>query len=75
MGPLCLTQCMDHPGSGVALTGCGSGTIRDLFLKSRDEIESEQLDSVDVPTTDCNHIKRSTPHVLIGRREKATKLH
>lgn len=71
-----FVSCMDHPESGVALTGCSSGTISDLFLKSSGEIQPEQLDSVDIPTTDCNYIKRSTPMSLLeGGRGEATKLH
>lgn len=73
-GPLVFVtgfvSCVDHPESGVALTGCGSGTIGDLFLKSSGEIQPEQLDSLNAPTTDCNHIKRANPHGLLGRGKK-----
>lgn len=55
---------VDHPGSGVALTSCGSGTISNLFLESSAEIQPEQLDSVGAPTTDCNHIKKGKPSWL-----------
>lgn len=61
---------MDHPESAVALTGCGDGTVSDLFLKSSGEIQPEQLGSVGAPTTDCNHIERANPHGLLGREKK-----
>lgn len=59
----------------MALIGCGICTISGMFLKSSSEIQPEELDPVDIPITDSNHIILANPCVLIGRGEKATKLH
>ena len=70
-----FVRCMDHPQNRMALIGCGICTISGMFLKSSSEIQPAQLDPVDKPTTDSNHIILSNPRVLIGRGGKATKLH